>query len=573
MPNWLLDKKIFYSFFLFILFSFLFIPSQTFAAEKINNYVVDIKINQDSKVDITERITYDFGSNDRHGIKRFIPLSFDSSWFKQDIEISNIQVTDSQGNSRPFEIKESGDKKTVKIGDPNKIITGEHTYNISYQVDWVLGYYKDYDELYWNAIGGEWDVPTQQAEVNVKLPKKIARDKLTLKCFVGRSGSKNNCSQTSVSGENGQVASINFEENDTIAGSEAFTIVVGFPKNIVETPGTFSKIMKIVQDNWVLGGPIAIFLVMLGVWSKLGRDKQGRGNIIAQYEAPEGLTPIEVGMLIDEKINKHDISAQIIHLATKGFLDIEYKKEEGLLFDDKKFILHKKKDANEAENEFDREILNLLFGFGKDKVDLSELQANQKALRNIKKKISTKLTESGYYKYSPRKTRGLSYLAAFLIGFGLIFLSGEAIGFIGGISSGIIVAIFGYFMPAKTKEGAVLEEKIKGFKQYLSVAEKERLEFHNAPDKKPETFEKFLPFAIAFEVEDQWAQKFEDIYDQQPDWYSSHAGVYGATNIAGDMNNFDSAVSSSAIGQSASGGGVSGGSAGGGAGGGGGGSW
>jgi hypothetical protein len=53
----------------------------------------------------------------------------------------------------------------------------------------------------------------------------------------------------------------------------------------------------------------------------------------------------------------------------------------------------------------------------------------------------------------------------------------------------------------------------------LSVAEKDRLEFHNAPDKDPQTFEKLLPYAIVFGVENQWAEKFKDIYKTPPNWY------------------------------------------------------
>jgi len=142
---------------------------------------------------------------------------------------------------------------------------------------------------------------------------------------------------------------------------------------------------------------------------------------------------------------------------------------------------------------------------------------------------------------------------------------------------GITVAVFGLVMPARTKEGVLAREHILGLKSYLQVAEKDRLKFHNAPDKNPKTFEKFLPFAMVLGVEKEWAKQFEGIYNTNPSWYSDPSmGNFSAVVLASGLNNFGNMAQttlSSKPSSSGGGSGFSGGSSGGGFGGGGGGSW
>ena len=67
------------------------------------------------------------------------------------------------------------------------------------------------------------------------------------------------------------------------------------------------------------------------------------------------------------------------------------------------------------------------------------------------------------------------------------------------------------WLQAPSKEGRQVMDQIEGFKQYLSVAEEDRLEYLNPPKKTPELFEKFLPYAIALDVENSWAKKFTGV--------------------------------------------------------------
>jgi uncharacterized membrane protein len=145
-------------------------------------------------------------------------------------------------------------------------------------------------------------------------------------------------------------------------------------------------------------------------------------------------------------------------------------------------------------------------------------------------------------------------------------------GIVAGILSGLIMLLFGWFMPSRTVRGTRELEKVLGFQEFLSRVEADRIE---RTVKTPEMFEKYLPFAMALGVEDNWAKAFEGIYTQPPQWYTGPAGVHTFrpstfTSNLGAMSSQAASVMASAP-RSSGGSGFSGGSSGGGFGGGGGG--
>jgi uncharacterized membrane protein len=145
--------------------------------------------------------------------------------------------------------------------------------------------------------------------------------------------------------------------------------------------------------------------------------------------------------------------------------------------------------------------------------------------------------------------------------------------------SGLILIIFSRFMPRRSQHGAETLEEILGFKLFLSVTEEERLKFHNAPAKNPEMFEKFLPYAMIFGVEKEWAKQFEDMYKTPPSWYEGDFTTFSALYLVTNLSSLSSAATSTITSRpgGGAGGGMSGfgggGFSGGGFGGGGGGSW
>ncbi len=70
--------------------------------------------------------------------------------------------------------------------------------------------------------------------------------------------------------------------------------------------------------------------------------------------------------------------------------------------------------------------------------------------------------------------------------------------------------LFSWLIKAPTPRGRALMDEAEGFKMYLSVAEKDRLNLMHEPELTAERFEKLLPYAIALGVENEWGQKFEN---------------------------------------------------------------
>jgi uncharacterized membrane protein len=137
-----------------------------------------------------------------------------------------------------------------------------------------------------------------------------------------------------------------------------------------------------------------------------------------------------------------------------------------------------------------------------------------------------------------------------------------------------IYIVFAYLMPRVTREGAIVKERLLGLKDYLQIAEKRRLEFHNAPEKTPTLFERLLPAALLLGVSDIWAKEFADLTLSQPDWYQGgNSASFSATSFASDLGSFNSATTSSLVSAPSGSGSGGGGFSGGGSGGGGGGSW
>ncbi|MFA5871360.1 MAG: DUF2207 domain-containing protein [Parcubacteria group bacterium] len=561
--------------FIFSLLAFSFTHAQSpIGEEKIISFTGEIKINADSTINVKEDIQYDFGAQQKHGIFRFIPVKYKARGGNYNLRLSDIKVVDETGAPQNFTLTYPEDNVEIKIGDADEYVSGQKNYEISYVVRRAVNYFPDHDELYWNFTGDQWQIPIENASVKIILPNG-AGNNLQAKCYQGVYGSTDEC----VSNVSGNI--IEYAANGALSPGEGITIVAGWPKGITPEPTMFQKIFDTVRDNWTLLVPIIVFVLMFRLWSKKGRDPKGRGTIIAQYEAPDGLAPAEVGTMMDGSADNKDVSSTIIDLAIRGFLKIKRTEEKGFFGKTSAEYTFIRLKDEEPERDFEKEIMKGIFDGGKEK-KLADLKSKfYKTLSVVKSQLYEDVTQKGYYAKNPNTVFG-TWIAIAIVGgaflaviFGM-FQGGWGIG--SGMLSGVIILVFGYLMPAVTMRGAKLKEHILGFKDFLSVTEKDRLKFHNAPKKNPQMFEKFLPYAMVLGVEKEWAKQFEEIYKQQPSWYEDSSGrVFNAVILGSIVSDFSSSAVTTMASQpssAASGGsGFSGGGGGGGFGGGGGGSW
>lgn len=177
---------------------------------------------------VQETIEYDFGSAEHHGITRDIPvrLHYDAEHDRL-YPLGVLSVTASPGTPAQYQIENvAGGVKRIRIGDAGRTISGEHTYTIRYRVGGVLNGFSDYDELYWNAVGPDWDVPIERVTVRVTLPGAVTR----VACFAGPTASRLPCAGSTVAGS---VAT--FVEPSLLA-HEAVSVVVAFPTGLIPPP-------------------------------------------------------------------------------------------------------------------------------------------------------------------------------------------------------------------------------------------------------------------------------------------------------------------------------------------------
>ena len=544
-------------------------------AETIDSFDVVIRINPDSTLQVRERIIYDFGDLPRHGIYRDIPFKYQARGGNFELRFSGFLVTDEAGKIYNFSVSDSGNYKRIKIGDPNVWVSGIQTYVINYTVKRAINYFNDYDELYWNVTGNEWPVSIASASAKVVLPKVVSASRLRLQCFAGTTGSRTACDAMEALPD----GTISFRQN-FLSKREGLTVVVGFPKQVVTEPSWWEKLIDTAKDNLILFLPVAVFLILFRWWWTQGRDPKGYSTIIAQYEPPADLAPSEAGAILDERVDNRDISADIINLAVRGYLKITRLEEKKFIGKKVDYQLDKLRAEDDLQNGFEKKLMLSLFG-QKTSVKLSDHKNKfYKDLTEIKKQIYRSVVNKGFFKKNPATTRKVYLIIGIGVAFAGVWLGAlwGGLGILSFILSGAIIIAFSFFMPAKTRRGAKMRDYILGLKEYLSVAEKDRMKFHNAPAKSPERFEKLLPYAMVLRVEKEWAVQFEGIYTQPPAWYNDPSGLsFSALVFAGSLNQFDMQVNSTLAStprSAASGGsGFGGGFSGGGFGGGGGGSW
>ncbi|GMX58917.1 MAG: DUF2207 domain-containing protein [Candidatus Microsyncoccus archaeolyticus] len=548
-----------------ILAIFLFLISSPVLAEEIQNYETKITINTDATISVQEKIIYDFGNIQKHGIFRDIPFKYNARGGIYTVKISSVSIFDENNNKYIFSTETQGNNFRIKIGDPNTYVTGQKTYIINYNVQKAINYFDDQDELYWNAIGGNWGVDINKSFVEIIFPE---NNNTNYACYVGELNSKISCPIE----KQGNKLTIN--HNQKLSSGEYLTIVVGLPKGTIYEPTALENTINKIMDNIIILFPILVFFFLLRKWLKQGRDPKGKGIIIAQYEPLKDLSPLESATLINESFEIQHVPAEIINLAIKGYLKIK-KIEKSSFFGKTDYTLIKIKETDDNINENQKELLNNIFGKEKE-IILSKINAEDIKIKELEDDIYKSVTEKKYFAGNPKNIR-IPYIiiGALIIFFSFFFLSIGPIWFLSVLASGPIIIVFGLIMPKKTLAGVEAKEYLLGLKEYISVSEIRRIQFHNAPAKTPEHFEELLPYAMIFKLEKEWAEQFKSI-TYSPTWYDDQKiGAFNSVLFVDNLKSFSGAsIASVAPISSASshGSGFSGG-AGGGFGGGGGGSW
>lgn len=542
------------------------VATPALAATNYDVFSSVVDIEPDATLEVVETITGSF-DEPRHGIFRNIPYQYrTAAGTNQTIGIT-VEAVGLFGRAEPYEISRSGGYETIKIGRASETFSGPFEYTIRYRVDRAILYHADTDELYWNVSGSNWEGAFSTVNATVRVSG-VAAEALDVSCYTGEAGSTAmNCDARVADG------------NVSVVADDFLTVSVSFPKGIVSEPTQLDRAKQLVADNvgiFSLLVPIAAFAFLLSRWRKNGKDAKGRGTIIAEYEPPDSLRPTEVGTLVDATVHDRDVSAAIVDLAVRGYLQIIEDETKVLFVTSKSYRLKRLKPDDATLKPFEVALMLGLFG-SDEEVKLTDRRSSMVvAKKKIEKAVYEEMATLGYYAKNPTTVRttyfGFAILAGFVtyIGGGIVAnqVSGGVFVYVAGFATAAMIAVFGLMMPKKTEAGAVACEKALGFKLYLETAEKYRIQWQ----EREKIFEKFLPYAMVFGVADKWSKALADVAREQPSWYVGNYAAFSAIDFSHRVNAFSSAAAAVAAPKSSGGSGGSG-SSGGGFGGGGGGSW
>ncbi|MDO4962736.1 MAG: DUF2207 domain-containing protein [bacterium] len=596
----------------------------------IDKYDVNIKVNENNTFDITETITAYFNVP-KHGIFRTIPLKnkvtrLDGTTSTNRTQIKNVSVDNEYTTS-----KENGNY-ILKIGSKNSTLTGEQTYVVKYTYNLGKDPIKNYDELYYNIIGNEWDTVIGNITFTIAMPKEFDSSKLGFSS--GRTGSTDNSKiKYNISGNK-----ITGSYNDILNIGEALTIRCELP----EAYFVGARLSINITDYLPILIPIIFLMFSILLWHKYGRNVHVIETV--EFYPPKGLNSLDVGFLYKGRADDKDVTSLLIFLANKGYLEIS---NNNIDLKDNKFLIKKLKDYDGTDiNE--KLFMEGLFKYNRTEVTDEMLydkfyKTNDKILSNFNNKKSTdKIFENVTFKkiliflmiittyylitIPPMLNfEDISSIIPILLfasaGFLILFITflkklDNDVGITSGLGAIIIpsyivlvvltqnmiqlidyiigiICVMGMLVcvahfKKRTKYDNEMLGKLKGFKNFLKIAEKDKLEAMVMDN--PNYFYDILPFAYVLDVSDKWIKKFESISLQAPTWYDNtntfDISTFG-TFVNSTMSSAESAMSSSpssysggssggssfSSGSSSSGGSSGGGSSGGGSGGGGGGSW
>jgi len=626
-----------------------------FAAETIRNYAVDVTVNADGSLNVQEtiRVTAE-GNNIKRGIYRDFPTTYRDRYGNRVVVGFELMGVLRDGKPESFHTEGLSNGIRIYAGRKEYILPrGEYEYTFSYRTTRQLGFFKDHDELYWNVTGNGWIFPIERVEARVKLPPGVPPGTVEAEAYTGPQGAQGR-DYKATPGTSGAdfvtTRPLGPQEGLTIVVSWPKGVVTE-PTQSERLRWMLDDNREFATAVVVL---LIISLYYLVTWLRVGRDPE-RGVIFPLYEPPSGLSPAAMRYLSRMGYDHKTFATAITNLAVNGHLRIDedtkgkyaveridggdgtFAGAERPLF---KALFKSKsrldlKNSNHATVSAAMDAHKRALAQSHDKV---HFQTNRGAMipgivlsilgvgaisvaaRDVGAGVGIVfisfwlgMWSLGVYfllRNVVRAWRAADTLlarggATFQTLFALPFVGGEIVGLwlfsqvtsvgtaIAVVAIVVLAAVFFELMKAPTRAGSKLLDQIEGFRQYLDVAEKDELKFKDAPPLTPKLFERYLPYAMALDVEERWSERFArelaragvpeaEASTYRPNWYhGSHQNLLGGNSLTGALGGaFATAVVAAATAPGSSSGssggfsgGGGGGSSGGGGGGGGGGGW
>lgn len=529
-------------------------------------------MGEDNVYHVTEELDIHY-NHSRRGILRYITYR---GAIGREIEGKLLQhsyrakITDVQVEGAPFSTYKEDGNFVIQIGDPNRYVTGDQSYRISYSYDPGEDGTTILDEVYYNLIADDWDAPIAAGTFSVTLPKGF--DSGEVEFTGGRYGGVDtSLVDWSVSGN-----TISGSLTRSLYPGEGVTLRVNLPDGYFVGVRTDFGLVVLLYAIILLSGVVGVLL-----WFKLGRDEKLVPTI--EFYPPDGLTSADVGYIIDGYSDNEDLISLIIYWASKGYLKIAET--------DKGFVLYKLRNLPGESKVYEEILFRGLF-HERDSVSNRELEQKfHTTLESAKAQLKDYYQSAKSRRIFTRSSLVARVLAAFLavvpvaalalLGsyikvaselwivpvalFAMFFLfslilmmvtydrwnsqsTGKRLGLFGGscvlcgvsllflmcygvfilsmpvatlLCTGVTVllSLLAVVMKKHTPQGQTWTEKILGLREFIETAELDRI--NTLVEENPEYFYSVLPFAYVLGLTDKWAKQFESIAVAPPSWYVS----------------------------------------------------
>jgi uncharacterized membrane protein YgcG len=590
--------------------------------QEITRYAADVDVAADGVASVRLEFTFDFGDEPGHGPFLTLPTRQAIAGDSENDRLFRITDVRASSDTAPddLDVEETRQGLIVRVGDEDvDDVSGSHDYEVSYRVQgWInpagnaLGDPPPTDdELFLNVLGDAWDIPLSDVSVSLRGPA----DADQALCFAGGRGSPDPCTSPPPSDGGSTVTA----GQDVVRPGQAFSVVVDWPAGtfpgvepivgekvdysdpFVPTPGTGGAALLIARvgsalavararrqgrDRAALGLPAGVVAGAPGGGSAF---REHRPPVTVQSAPPAGVLPGELGTLLDEVADPRDVTATIVDLAVRGYLEI--REVAGAWQDvppDWELVSTSRDPAGLTA--FEGRLLADLFAT-RDTVLMSQVKTSfASSMAAVQQLLYEHVTDKGWFTANPRTVRRrwigagvvLVVLGIAVGGFAIAALAdGVALVGLALVVVGVVVLASAKAAPARTAAGTEVLAQAVAFKRYLETADPDQLRLVHGED----LFSRYLPYAIAFGVTERWAGAFESLASRgqevpTPGWYRGGVVPYGIWGVGGfgdSVGSFASITtqSISAATPASSGGSGSGGGgfAGGGVGGGGGGGW
>ncbi len=579
------------------------------------DFTSSFDLDPDGGVTVHEQISYTFDPNagERHGILRGVVVrqETDDPHMFRSYAISDVTVSSSTGAPTDLLVEEQAGAAVLRIGSPDQTVRGTHRYDVRYHLANVMNAFADRDEaeFFYNVFKDD-SVEKSRVELQVGAPAAaldVRCEHDGQDCFNAVAGNPSTFMVTFLSANEDLTIALKYPlgafreiapdlRRGTVTGGElmdanpAKAVTVATLAGAVLAPllaigGMGALVATRGRDEWYAGLTPGLTPGAAGRMGRRGRRRHGAespdapvtrtapSTFAVQFTPPPGVQPGLVGTIVDERADTVDVSATLIDLSVRGYLQIEEIQSGGILSRTDWQLTRLFSDAATADpplRPYEEKLLRSVFATGTE-IKLSSLKNRfASTLESVKGLMYDEALQRGWFRKSPSSQRGRWHGLGFALSScglatGIFFGNGSsqidrAAGFdlpissgwmLGGslVLAGVIVQILGGRMAAKTAEGSAVLAQSLGFKRYLETAEANQIKWEEAQ----QIFSAFLPYAIVFGVSERWAQVFEEVAAAaaaaghpvaMPSWYRYHGrSIPDFGSITSAVDSFATAAS------------------------------